>query len=398
MSKIQINDPKFVSFIKCLKKNNDLKIIDSHVHPFDVLSMVPSVENTENNNKKANSKKDKELSSKNTATKGGKKKNSPKEKSVEAKSSKKQKLKYVKEKNIEKIRFEEKIPLYSKIISEIYPAKFINDLKSCYDNLMEKRLLKEMDRDFIDYVACLPVAPWITAKEIKKHFNNKRFLLLGSLDVHEVPVKKIESRIKTGKKKFGIIGLKLHPNLQNFKPNPKDNEDEVGERLEKIYKMANRHKIYLHFHGGRQKYNWLTKIRYGEYKRSTTNGRLKNFFNKRGKSEFFDKIKQPIIIAHLGHFGVKHIDTKLVRKIVDNHDNIYFDTSAVSPDKIAKMLEVVGSDKLILGSDAIYTRMLSGIYALYEAVHMAKTEENRDDIMVNILGRNYVEDIYDPAG
>jgi len=68
---------------------------------------------------------------------------------------------------------------------------------------------------------------------------------------------------------------------------------------------------------------------------------------------------------------------------------VYFDTSGVSPYFIARFIELVGSKKLVFGSDALYNKMIYSIYFIYKASILARSKESREDIMLNILGRNF---------
>jgi predicted TIM-barrel fold metal-dependent hydrolase len=368
MLKHEIRHPKFISYLEHLKKKYNLKIVDAHVHPFDIMSInhiddyIVAKENGELEMKKSASNAKK--FSKSTT------------------------------KKIEAYRLGSPLKLGFSLRSRFTPSKFINYLKAHGHNLSEEKLLDEMDKSFIDYIACLPVAPWASTKDIKKNYNHIRFLHLGSLDIQGLKIDEIENNIKQQIDLSHIIGLKIHPSLQNFKPQPKDNPPDIRNKLEKIYKIANKYKLYLHFHGGKQSYGWLNLIRYGQSKRMPNNGQFKDFFNKKGESQIFDIVKVPVIISHLGHFNSNRLQKNLILKAVGRNKNLFFDTSGVEPAKIKKLIELIGSHRLIFGSDALYNHMFSSVYHLYEAVHLAKSQEGRDAMMVNILGKNYSNRIH----
>ncbi len=181
--------------------------------------------------------------------------------------------------------------------------------------------------------------------------------------------------------------------MQNFKPQPRDNPHELAEKLRLIYKWAEENKLYLLFHGGATNFTHYSDKRYAKFARSNTNGLLENFCNEKGESELFDKYDIPIIIAHLGHYGLNKFNSALIKKISDRHKTVYFDTSGVSPASIQTMIETLGSRRLIWGSDALYNRMIYGIYFVYKAAINAKSDEKLDEIMTNILGKNYYSSI-----
>lgn len=347
-------NPNFLSKIKQIKEDYKIKIIDSHVHPFDVMGMM---------------------------------------KDFPAEGGNSKKMDFLSGGMMEQMRFGSLANYLSKLSFKFLPKLVINEIKAAYNNPKEKRILDEMDDALADEIALLPVEPWAKTESVHRVFNNKRFLLLGSIDVNGISAGEIEERIKYYVEEFKIIGLKLHPNLQNFKPQPKDNSGEIAEKLKIIYKTAEKYKIYLLFHGGFSDFTEYIDLEFSGLSRSKTNALLKNFCNGAGESEIFGKYGIPIIIAHLGHFGQNNLDAELLKMITGKYKNIYFDTAAVSPKMIKNAIELIGSNRIILGSDALYNRMAYSIYFVYLAAMSAKTDERRDDILANILGRNFYSKI-----
>ena len=95
-----------------------------------------------------------------------------------------------------------------------------------------------------------------------------------------------------------------------------------------------------------------------------------------------------IIIAHLGHYGMIDVDYGLLKLITERFNNVCFDTSGISPNVIAKALQVVPSERIVFGSDAAYNRMAYNLAFLYNAT-VANNNEVKTEILVNILSRNF---------
>lgn len=350
-----MNIPKeFLIYIKGLKDNHKLKIIDTHVHPFDVMGIIHQDYYTNSfviyNNKENN---------------------------------------YYAPFLMEWMKFNKLANILSDAAFNFLPNIVGNKIKSIYNNISKARILDEIEKSLVDKIVLLPVAPWLTVEQISKNFNSERFLILGSFDIHKIKIENIEECLENWIQKFKIIGLKLHPNLQNFKPQPSDNPKEIGEKLKLIYKLAEKRGLYLIFHGGNSNFTKLFDIRYGDLVRSKKNALLKNFCDIYGKSEIFGRYNIPIIIAHLGHFGINKINYQLVKIISKEYKNVFFDTAGVSPKFIQRFIDLVGSERIIFGSDAFYNHMIYNIYFIFLAAKNAKSKEHLDEMMVNILGRNF---------
>lgn len=342
----------FLFYIKKLKEENNLKIVDSHVHPLDVMGVC-----VELNKSGAYSKgKTPDFFSPGVA---------------------------------EKMYFSKAANFLYAAAFKFLPKAVIDTIKATYNNAFETRLLDEMEKAIVDNIVMLPIEPWSSAEQVNSQFNNKRFFLLGSLDIHNIKLEEIESAIENQINNFNICGIKLHPNLQGFKPQPSHNSKEISEKLKLVYKTAEKYNLYLLFHGGLSSFTKYINPKFEIFSRSKNNAILENFCDKSGESEIFGKYNIPIIIAHLGHFGKNKLNGKLMKTIAEKHKNVYFDTAAVSPAMIKEAIELLGSKRLILGSDAIYNRMIFAIYFVYLAAQKAENGETEENIMMNILGRNF---------
>jgi predicted TIM-barrel fold metal-dependent hydrolase len=356
-------DSDFLDYIKKLKQDNNLKIVDVHVHPFDVMGLVHYHNYKE----------------------GG-------EGKLFYKNKKKEKVNYLKPGFSESLKFNNLSFFLSRQVFKLSPKFIANEIEDMYGEMGNKRAIDEMDASLVDEIVFLPVEPWANTDWSGKYFTDKRFLLLGSLDIYKIKKEEIENTIEKYIEKYNIIGIKLHPNLQNFKPRPKDNSPEIKEKLEEIYRVAEKRRLFLLFHGGTSFFTKKVSGDYKDFKRSKTNGLLENFCDTDGTSEIFD-LNIPIVIAHLGHFGIKKANYNLVKNITNKYSNVYFDTAGASPSRIKEFIELIGDERILLGSDAFYNKMAYAMYFVYQAAKQTKTDKSLDQIMINILGGNFYNKI-----
>jgi predicted TIM-barrel fold metal-dependent hydrolase len=347
--------------LRGLKENYNLEIIDSHVHPFDVMGISHFHDYSQTDNSGKLTYKDSKNISNNYFKPGF----------SEA---------------LQHSRFSLKI---INSVHKYFPSVVIDSVKSSYSATGISRALREMDYAMVDKVVFLPIEPWVSVKKTFEVYQDNRFYFLGSIDLHKIGVESIETEILLQIKDYRIKGIKLHPNIQNFKPRPKDNKPEIKEKLNELYRVCRQQKIYLLFHGGRSSFIEYIDDKYFDLQRSQNFSLLNNFCEPDGSSELFEEYRLPVVIAHLGHYGQSDINYKLIGKIMNKYDNVYFDTSAVSPGSIKRFIELNGIDKLILGSDAFYNRMIWSIYFVDWAITKAKIKKS-EIALAGVLGNNYL--------
>lgn len=349
-----MNKQKVVSIISKIaeiKKNTGLQIIDTHVHPLDVMGVV----NYTDTKNEYNIKKD-----------------------------------YLAPGILEKLNYGKIATIGSKLSLKFYPEGINNIIRKTYKEVAEKRILDEMDVSLVDRAVMLPVAPWLPTKIVKERFLSERLITLGSVDTHNIKLEEIDSFLKNLVLNYKISGIKLHSNLQNFKPQPSHNKKDLGEKLHCLYKFAEREHLYLLFHGGVSFYTDFTDIKYkSDIFRSRTNGVLRNFCDNNGKSELFENYNVPIIIAHLGHYGIVNPDYGLIKTITKKFSNVRFDTAGVSPNFLRNVLNFIPSEKIVFGSDALYNRIAYNLANVYLAAEGAKNGENKEKIISNIFHKNF---------
>lgn len=358
---------EFLPYIRDLKRTYNFRIVETHVHPYDVIGVVHYADYVETNPGEFVYKKF--VGKKGAEYKPGL-------------------IGWLSKFDYNKYAFS----LFNLALQAI-PGYENYDLEHAFSRTGVTRLLEEMDEALVDEIVLLPVEPWLPFDHVQKIFSHQRLKLLGSIDIQRIPVQEIGITIKHFVDDYGIAGLKLHPNMQSFLPQPSHNSRDIAEKLRLIYQTADELGLYLLFHGGPSGLAKNLDEKYGGLTQKSRNGVLTNFCDTNGKSELLGQYKIPVVIAHLGHFGVSKINASLVRTILDTHDSVYFDTSGAPSGSIQKFIEWGGSRRLFFGSDALYFPLMYSMYSVYKAVQKARSHENPDEILVNILGKNFEQRI-----
>ncbi|MBN1222251.1 MAG: amidohydrolase family protein [Candidatus Aminicenantes bacterium] len=357
----------FLPYIRNLKHKYGLKIVETHIHPFDVIGVVHYEDYSEVNPGEF-------LYKENLGRK-------------EAKDT----PGFVGW--LGKVDYNKYAFFLFNMALRVIPGYENYDLKKAFRRTGVSKILEEMNEVLVDEAVLLPVEPWLPTEYVQKCFKHQRLRLLGSIDIHRLSLRNIKKTIKHFVEDYHIIGLKLHPNMQSFLPQPSHNPRDVEEKLRMIYGMADDLGLYLLFHGGPSGLARNLDKKYGGISQKSRNGILENYCDDSGRSELLGRYRIPIVIAHLGHFGSPVLNSSLARTILDSYDSVYFDTAGAPSHFIQKFIEWGGGERIFLGTDALYFRILYSMHSVYKAAQKARTEENPDDIMANILGRNYDQHI-----
>ena len=343
---------EFTSYIKGLKENYQLTIFDTHVHPLDVIGVM-------------------EISDYNFFP----------ENSAQINYS---------ARALERLGYGKIAILLLRTFCKFLPGIVSKNIKKIYKNTSIDRLVSEMTDSLIDKCVLLPVEPLADTESVYKNFNHRDFYVLGSIDVQSISIEHIPERVERLVTEFGISGIKLHPNLQNFYPQPSDNPPVIADKLRLIYKLAEDNNLYLLFHGGRTFCIKKKQKILGPIVCAKDKALLANFYNIDEKySEIFDNYNVPIVIAHMGHYGILTFNIDFLVEITRKYKNIFFDTAGVSRRCISLALKEIGSERILFGSDAIYNRMKYNLFLLYMAVRDRYRGLEIDNAMINILNRNF---------
>ncbi|KKQ55791.1 MAG: hypothetical protein US74_C0023G0017 [Parcubacteria group bacterium GW2011_GWA2_38_13] len=333
---------KAIDIIRSLKDKEGLKIYDSHVHPFDVMgAMSPEIRLNDNN--------------------------------FELRPT-----------LIDKLKFNRTANILMRSASIVAPRFIENSVKEIYKKCSPEILLNEMDNSYVDVATLVPVCPWVTIDEIYKYYRNDRYIYLGSIDIQSINEKDIESEIERQVTQYNIKGLKLHPNLQGFYPQPSHNDEIIESKLKKIYDIVSNKRLYILFHAGYT--NLFSK---NKSYRKKDYALLKNFIKNDGGSEIFENYSFPIVLAHLGNYAKIFKDRSIIELIMKRYSNIMFDTSGIDTPTIKWFLQNCGSTRLLFGSDAYYHNMKSSIGLCLECITRAVSKEKIEESISNIFCRNF---------
>lgn len=271
-----------------------------------------------------------------------------------------------------------------------FTSKFIDQIYS-YSGI--RRILAELDSALVDRCILLPIEPWVKVADVYAKFNmNNRFIIFGSFDLNE-SLEMIERKSAILINEYHISGIKLHPNLQNFFPNPENNDTILKDKIDYIYRFSEENNLPILFHCGTSFYQNLIDPIFKGQTRSRSKALLSNFCDSNGIIEFLERYKLNIILAHASAYGLNTIDCDRIKKMSTRYNSVYFDTSGVSPSRIRELLRIVDYKYVIFGSDALYNRVAYNVAFTFQAIKNYVSEEKREDELSEICKYVFQENI-----
>jgi len=257
------------------------------------------------------------------------------------------------------------------------PQYIRGEISKKFVHINQDSLLRELELAGINKATLLPVYPYANPEKIYSDFKSEKFIHLGSLNL-DLDTDDIKQSLQQQIDRYSIVGLKLHPNIQNFYPIPELNDVYIREKLEKAISVAKDKSLYLLFHGGLsfapEKNSFVKK----EY------ALIDNFLNH---TDFLKTLGVPIVIAHLGFYNVKNPNIKKLGSLMEI-PNLYFDTAGVNPKYVEEFLNLFGPDRLIFGSDAPYFNMRYNLIMILGAIYEFDNEEFEKNVL-KIFSENY---------
>lgn len=322
-----------------IKARNGIIIYDTHIHPFDVLGVcdkkpVNSIERAES------------------------------EPSL-----------------LEKLNFN---PLALSILDALFlgaPWYIKKNICTNFATDNYSKLIREMDNTNVDRGVIVPIAPFVGVDTLTPYMNSNRFSILGTIDIHNIGIDGIEKELLRQIKEYKIQGIKLHPNIQRFYPIPSHNEEELAEKLVRLYESVNKLKLYVLFHSG------ISYLPSGGGFEKVLYAVLENFFDK--NKNLFDFLSVPIVLAHLGSYNIKVPNNDLLNKVFQQYDHVYLDTAGVNSSFIDKLINKTTSEKIIFGSDAGYFDIKHSVYRILRSLQNGSTGLH-DELIIKIFSQNYL--------
>lgn len=221
-------------------------------------------------------------------------------------------------------------------------------------------LLEEMDRLGIDSSFILAIdfpvlsknSEQIVSSILSDKESKKR--LFPFISLHPL-MKNKESRLKEYIKR-GAKGIKLHPQIQLFKP--------THRGAYEIYELAKIYKLPILFHTGLSPISPQWQKRFVEF-------------------SHFEKVCAdfPDNVFILGHSGV--LNYREAMQLSKRYKYVYLELSGQPPQIIKEMVQKNGYEKLLFGSDWPYYPSVLPL-----AKVLLATEGMKDDIREALLGKN----------
>jgi predicted TIM-barrel fold metal-dependent hydrolase len=201
-----------------------------------------------------------------------------------------------------------------------------------------------------------------------------------------VPAQEISAFLHSAHMGHGIQGVKIHPNLCGVNP-----LDALGhELIEGALEAAGRLGLPTIVHGGL--IAALSPDEAAEY------GLL-----ERLETVNWGLSSAPVIIAHAGCFDLRaeDVDASLARlnRLFERYPNLMADTSSLDPASLRRVLQRVGLERLVFGSDALYVSMRAAWVGFLRALREVSRSPDNDLVRIasvnaaNCLGphRSYAE-------
>lgn len=259
------------------------------------------------------------------------------------------------------------------------PAYMHSEIKKPFGDAVAV-LRAEMKKAGITKMVLVPVLPYVSTQKIFDTFSNSE-ILLGTVDIHKWSLEEIEDKIVEQIQKYGIRGIKLHPNIQGFFPLPNQNSIVVGEKLKKVYQVINQQKLYVLIHAG------FSFVKNGTNFKKVSFAHIANFVNTNGN--LFKLIKTPIILAHMGKYNVVDQSNEVVGRIVKKYNHVYVDTAGVAYSEIGDFMSDYGYEKIVFGSDALYFNIAYNVNKVLDQIALHVPKRKWEDAIIKIFSSNY---------
>lgn len=172
---------------------------------------------------------------------------------------------------------------------------------------------------------------------------------------------------------WGVRVIKIHPNLIGLNPVEQDGRDILDATLDASASL----KLPIVLHGGRSPglepvekrehsiLSHLTEVNWG-------------------------RSSMPIVIAHAGCYGLNEDEIpstlKLLDKLLEKYSNVMVDTSYLESSVLQKVFLSVDRNRLIFGSDALYTPVWKAWGGFLKALRLVSTHP--DDDLIHIASLN----------
>jgi predicted TIM-barrel fold metal-dependent hydrolase len=274
------------------------------------------------------------------------------------------------------------------------PGAAVTAITDAYAHIGPRRIADEGAISGVDAAVLLALSPFCPPDEVHRFYGTSPSLCyLGSIDPHAIDPDAVEGEIRRQRDELGIIGLKLHPNLQAFFPIPSDNPSPIAERLDRTYRAAEKLGLYVLLHSGSS--NILPAAHQTErYPQAAARaaghfGPLDRFCDSSGRSRLLDDYRCPFVFAHLGSYGTSDPDYDRIFGLCERYPHVSYDTSNASPRLIARFVDRMGADRLLFGSDGLYNRQVAELVNCLKGIEDGSPKDRFEENAALVLGRNF---------
>jgi hypothetical protein len=225
-------------------------------------------------------------------------------------------------------------------------------LSKVYGHVGEQVFFDQLNLSGMDQVLLLPIAPdspdpapfdkrmlWVN----ECYADRDRFSIAGSIPA-ALRCEEISAYAANLRRQYGIKAIKCHPVVSGI---------DLGTSARKVWletmlSACSESRLPVVIHGGRNNPYWR--------------GSRGNFGALQYLKEIdFSLSREPVIIAHAGFHccGVQEIEQEgvpILKKMLKTHSNLYVDISGLGLEPLKRVLQSVGCDRILFGSDALYSQ------------------------------------------
>ncbi len=235
-----------------------------------------------------------------------------------------------------------------------------------YRNTGPAVFLDQMDRAGVQRAVLLPVAHSTASLDdqlavIDGMCRASSRFVAGFSVPSDVSTKDIGAFLRERQKRCQIGMLKVHPNICGVDLGSADGL----QRIEAILSVANSLRIPVLFHGG------CSPIL------GDTPAARFSVVDNLARIDW-SLTAAPVVIAHFGIYGCRDHTTEAsgatraaFLKLLDENPNLFTDTSGISYEAIRSMIDLVPTDRIVFGSDALYVPMYRQVALVMAAIEDA---------------------------
>jgi hypothetical protein len=273
-------------------------------------------------------------------------------------------------------------PQAGKPISDDWRAKIFGmTLRKLYGHTGPLVFADHMALSGVDEILLLPVAgsggPFMEQMALISDIfaGDRRCHLAGSIPT-DVPVAALSAYVREMVERFDIKAIKLHPNIAGLDIST----SRAKEWLEAVLSACGSHRLPLILHVGRNAVlPCMERACYADI-------------------DHFDGVDWsiadvPVIFAHSGIYccEAEEVSERIfpkLTKLLRTHDHLLVDIADLHLDAVRQVLQTIDPDRILFGSDALYTTQWSMMVILLVALSECCSGEDAEERFISIMSEN----------